>query len=113
MTITTPWRFVGENPVWFDPDRRAVQSARLQHRVAGGGSHRGSPSAHDDRGQLVDRAPLEQVTKQLNKLINVIKIVEGPGPNRIQREIVLIKGVGDRRFSIRVLRMATCSGPES
>ncbi len=32
-------------------------------------------SPHDDRGQLED-LPLEQVTKQLNKLINVLKVVE-------------------------------------
>ena len=30
---------------------------------------------HDDRGRR-RAAPLEQVTKQLNKLINVLKIVE-------------------------------------
>ncbi len=38
-----------------------------------------------------ERAPLEQVTKQLNKLINVIKIVELDPESAVQREIVLIK----------------------
>src|SRR5690606_4911854 len=34
----------------------------------------------------VDEVPLEQVTKQLNKLINVIKIVELDPENSVQRE---------------------------
>ena len=39
----------------------------------------------------VDQSPLEQVTKQLNKLINVIKIVELDDDSSVQREIVLVK----------------------
>ncbi|MCX6459428.1 MAG: acetolactate synthase small subunit [Actinobacteria bacterium] len=39
----------------------------------------------------VDELRLEQVTKQLNKLINVLKIVELDVENSVQREIVLIK----------------------
>lgn len=39
----------------------------------------------------VDRLPLEQVTKQLNKLINVIKIVELDAESSVQREILLVK----------------------
>jgi acetolactate synthase I/III small subunit len=35
--------------------------------------------------------PLEQVTKQLNKLINVIKIVEQDDDNSVARELALIK----------------------
>ncbi|BBU23606.1 acetolactate synthase small subunit [Mycobacterium xenopi] len=35
--------------------------------------------------------PLEQVTKQLNKLINVIKIVEQDEDNSVSRELALIK----------------------
>ncbi|MEP6695747.1 MAG: acetolactate synthase small subunit [Pseudonocardiales bacterium] len=35
--------------------------------------------------------PLEQVTKQLNKLINVLKIVELEPAASVQRELVLIK----------------------
>ncbi|MGE2712586.1 acetolactate synthase small subunit [Mycolicibacterium litorale] len=38
-----------------------------------------------------DEAPLEQVTKQLNKLINVIKIVEQDEVNSVARELALIK----------------------
>jgi acetolactate synthase-1/3 small subunit len=39
----------------------------------------------------VDEAPLEQITKQLNKLINVIKIVEQDEDNSVSRELALIK----------------------
>ena len=39
----------------------------------------------------VDELPLEQVTKQLNKLVNVIKIVELDPENSVQREHLLIK----------------------
>lgn len=39
----------------------------------------------------VDKLPLEQVTKQLNKLVNVIKIVELDGQNSVTREMILIK----------------------
>ena len=39
----------------------------------------------------VDALPLEQVTKQLNKLINVIKIVELDASQSVQREHMLIK----------------------
>ncbi|KUI32147.1 acetolactate synthase small subunit [Mycobacterium sp. IS-1742] len=38
-----------------------------------------------------DEAPLEQITKQLNKLINVIKIVEQDVDNSVARELALIK----------------------
>lgn len=39
----------------------------------------------------VEELPLEQVTKQLNKLVNVIKIVELEPSQSIQREHMLIK----------------------
>ena len=38
-----------------------------------------------------ESAPLEQITKQLNKLINVIKIVEQDENNSVDRELTLIK----------------------
>jgi acetolactate synthase I/III small subunit len=38
-----------------------------------------------------EETPLEQITKQLNKLINVIKIVEQDDDNSVSRELVLIK----------------------
>jgi acetolactate synthase-1/3 small subunit len=39
----------------------------------------------------VDDFPLEQVTKQLNKLINVIKIVEQDPDTSVARELMMIK----------------------
>ncbi|CAN5151576.1 acetolactate synthase small subunit [soil metagenome] len=39
----------------------------------------------------VDALPLEQVTKQLNKLVNVLKIVELDGTASVQRELLLVK----------------------
>ena len=39
----------------------------------------------------VDALPLEQVTKQLNKLVEVLKVVEIEPQNSVQRQIVLVK----------------------
>jgi acetolactate synthase-1/3 small subunit len=39
----------------------------------------------------VDESPLEQITKQLNKLVNVIKIVEQDEDHSVARELALIK----------------------
>ena len=39
----------------------------------------------------VEESPLEQVTKQLNKLIEVIKIVELEGSAAVQRELLMVK----------------------
>ncbi len=39
----------------------------------------------------VEDSPLEQVTKQLNKLVEVIKIVELDAASAVQRELVLVK----------------------
>ena len=39
----------------------------------------------------VEDKPLEQVTKQLNKLVNVIKIVELDPAQSVQRELLLLK----------------------
>jgi acetolactate synthase-1/3 small subunit len=39
----------------------------------------------------VEGLPLEQVTKQLNKLVNVLKIVELAPAQAVQRELLLIK----------------------
>ena len=38
-----------------------------------------------------ESTPLEQITKQLNKLINVIKIIEQDDHNSVSRELALIK----------------------
>ncbi|OLF08755.1 acetolactate synthase small subunit [Actinophytocola xinjiangensis] len=51
----------------------------------------------------VDELPLEQVTKQLNKLVNVIKIVElDPGVS-VQRELLLVKVRADATVRTQVL----------
>jgi acetolactate synthase-1/3 small subunit len=43
----------------------------------------------------VDGKPLEQVTKQLHKLINILRIVELPSDASVERELALLKiGVG-------------------
>ncbi|MGG7463621.1 MULTISPECIES: acetolactate synthase small subunit [unclassified Plantibacter] len=51
----------------------------------------------------VDELPLEQVTKQLNKLINVIKIVELDPAQAVQREHLLIKVRVDNTTRSQVL----------
>jgi acetolactate synthase I/III small subunit len=43
----------------------------------------------------VEEIPLEQVTKQLNKLVNVIKIVELEPGNSVQRKAMLVKVKAD------------------
>src|SRR3954471_16125270 len=58
------------------------------------------PTEHPDVSRMtivvnVEDLPLEQVTKQLNKLINVIKIVELDPTQSVQRELVLIKVKAD------------------
>lgn len=51
----------------------------------------------------VDRGPLEQVTKQLNKLINVIKIVELDPAQTVEREHMLIKVKVDNTTRSQIL----------
>lgn len=73
-------------------------------RIAGLFSRRGfnidslavGPTEHPEISRMtivvdVQELPLEQVTKQLNKLINVLKIVELDPATSVQRELVLIK----------------------
>jgi acetolactate synthase I/III small subunit len=50
-----------------------------------------------------DESPLEQVTKQLNKLVNVLKIVELEAEASVQRELVLVKVRADRAQRAQVL----------
>lgn len=54
------------------------------------------PTEHDEISRMtivvnVDSSPLEQVTKQLNKLVEVIKIVELDPAASVNRELVLVK----------------------
>jgi acetolactate synthase I/III small subunit len=51
----------------------------------------------------VEESPLEQVTKQLNKLIEVIKIVELDGPLSVNRELMLVKVRADATTRGQVL----------
>ena len=54
------------------------------------------PTEHPEISRMtivvnVEGSPLEQVTKQLNKLVEVIKIVELDPDASVQRELVLVK----------------------
>ncbi|MCU1601672.1 MAG: acetolactate synthase, small subunit [Frankiales bacterium] len=51
----------------------------------------------------VDDLPLEQVTKQLNKLVNVLKIVELDPAASVQRELLLVKVRADLTTRSHVL----------
>ncbi|MPZ93350.1 MAG: acetolactate synthase small subunit [Propionibacteriales bacterium] len=51
----------------------------------------------------VEDLPLEQVTKQLNKLVNVIKIVELEPSSTVQRELLLVKVRADAATRGQVL----------
>jgi acetolactate synthase-1/3 small subunit len=85
-------------------------------RVAGLFSRRGfnieslavGPTEHVDVSRMtivvaVDELPLEQVTKQLNKLVNVIKIVELDPEVSVQRELLLVKVRADATVRTQVL----------
>ena len=77
-------------------------------RIAGLFSRRGfnidslavGPTEHPEISRMtiavsVDEQPLEQITKQLNKLVNVIKIVELEPSQTVQRELLLVKVKAD------------------
>jgi acetolactate synthase-1/3 small subunit len=53
-----------------------------------------------------EETPLEQVTKQLNKLINVIKIIEQDEDNSVARELALIKVRTDSSTRAQVIEAA-------
>lgn len=85
-------------------------------RVAGLFARRGfnidslavGPTEHDDISRMtivvgVEELPLEQVTKQLNKLVNVIKIVELEPDSAVERELLLVKVRADTENRSRVL----------
>jgi acetolactate synthase I/III small subunit len=66
------------------------------------------PTEHSDVSRMtivvnVDEHPLEQVTKQLNKLVNVIKIVELEPAQTVQRELLLVKVKADAATRGQVL----------
>ena len=54
------------------------------------------PTEHSDVSRMtvvvdVEELPLEQVTKQLNKLVEVLKVVELEPANTVERRILLVK----------------------
>ncbi len=68
------------------------------------------PTEHTEISRItvvVDAAelPLEQVTKQLNKLINVLKIVELEPDSSVQRELLLVKVRADDASRTAVLQV--------
>jgi acetolactate synthase-1/3 small subunit len=85
-------------------------------RVAGLFSRRGfnieslavGPTEHDDVSRMtivinVDDVPLDQVRKQLDKLVNVLKIVELDPAASVQRELLLVKVRADMTTRSHVL----------
>ena len=54
----------------------------------------------------VDELPLEQVTKQLNKLVEVLKVVELAGIASVQREILLVKVSADLQTRSHIIETA-------
>jgi len=48
---------------------------------------------------------LEQITKQLNKLINTIKVIDFTGEDFVAREIALIKVTAESEHRAEILRM--------
>jgi acetolactate synthase-1/3 small subunit len=66
------------------------------------------PTEHQEVSRMtiavnLDEQPLEQVTKQLNKLVEVLKIVEIEGPGAIERELALVKVRADASTRSQVL----------
>src|SRR6476646_10119233 len=66
------------------------------------------PTEHDEVSRMtivvsVEDSPLEQVTKQLNKLVEVIKIVELDGSASVNRELLLVKVRADAEARGQVL----------
>ena len=52
-----------------------------------------------------DKAKIEQITKQLNKLVDVIKVVDLTEESFVDRELVLIKMNAEPRVSEEMLRI--------
>ena len=87
-------------------------------RVAGLFSRRGfnieslavGPTEHAEISRMtivvsVEQSPLEQVTKQLNKLVEVIKIVELDPGQSVARELLLVKVKADASTRGQVLEV--------
>jgi acetolactate synthase-1/3 small subunit len=68
------------------------------------------PTEHSDVSRMtivvnVEDLPLEQVTKQLNKLVNVLKVVELEVDTAVQRELLLVKVKADQATRTQVLEI--------
>lgn len=68
------------------------------------------PTEHEEISRItvvvdVESNALEQVTKQLNKLVNVIKIVELESDTSVQRELLLVKVKADDASRTAVLQV--------
>ncbi|HEX7104846.1 MAG TPA: acetolactate synthase small subunit [Acidothermaceae bacterium] len=68
------------------------------------------PTEYDEVSRMtivvnVEDNPLEQVTKQLNKLINVLKIVELEPGSSVSRELLLVKVKADAAARSQVLEV--------
>jgi len=68
------------------------------------------PTEHPEISRItvvvdVEELPLEQVTKQLNKLVHVLKIVELDDVRSVQRELLLVKVRADSRQRTDVLQI--------
>jgi len=68
------------------------------------------PTEHPEISRItvvvdVDELPLEQVTKQLTKLVHVLKIVELDNAKSVQRELLLVKVRCDARQRADVLQV--------
>ncbi|HEV7172481.1 acetolactate synthase small subunit [Pedococcus sp.] len=66
------------------------------------------PTEHPEISRMtvvvdVEALPLEQVTKQLNKLVEVLKVVELEASASVQREILLVKVRADMQSRSHVL----------
>lgn len=88
-------------------------------RIAGLFSRRGfnieslavGPTEHDEMSRMtivvnVEDSPLEQVTKQLNKLVHVLKIVELQDDKAVERELVLVKVKADPSVRYQIIELA-------
>ena len=68
------------------------------------------PTEHPEVSRMtivdkVEELPLEQVTKQLNKLVEVLKVVELEPQSAVQRQVMLIKVRADAGTRSQVLEM--------
>lgn len=68
------------------------------------------PTEHDDISRITvvvdaDEVPLEQVTKQLNKLVNVLKVAELSSDSSVTRELLMVKVKADDSSRTAVLQV--------